>query len=931
MKLLWVAIYGALMALPGTLGVKLQFARQLRRQDVRVSVTTGVISCSDQNIGQGFMMYSAQDINARWNKDSANVDFRYHTAINFVCVRYQDNQWQYDCNWEDEGSRSSRISWHQFTPLVTDTLVASIDFTYDTVSLLQGGNNAGPFQGIQRGYREGDLQIFANQGADGTYNNGEFRMLGSWAVFYSVTTTTTTTATTSTTSTTSATTTTTTTTATTTTTTTTSTSTSATTTTTTTSTTTTGTESTTTTTTTTASTTSSTASTTTSTSSTSTSATTTTTGVTTSTTSASTTTTTSATTTTSTSGTQTTTTSATTTTTTSQSTTTTTSESTTTSTSATTTTDTTTTTTSDRHSTTTTTRRVGSVVRLSTVTGALRCTDLSSGFIMYTEQYAHQRFNVHIDQRTHVAKNFVCVRFHDYSWQYYSGSNTWLRFANFQTDILVAKVLQYANIAVDLKGTDDKYMGIQLGYAEGDLGFFPKQNADSTTTLDEILITGSWLSIWVSRHPTTTTMTLASTTTTTTEELKVKRVFVRGGGLVCSDDSNGFIMYSATQIDVRFPKDEIYNATFAYPVRDNSIEYTATTSTTPRPIPRRSLRQWVGYPGHDYYYRHPHDGYYGGYGGYGYDYGGYGGYGGYGYDYGNYYGYPPPQRQGRQPQQRFFLQESQQTNRQDQPEASENLVCVRYHNYRWQYLSKWARRATRKYQNAWRDFNPAATDILLAEVLMYENIAVDLRGKNTKYMGIQLGYASGDVTFKPKIHWIGSFKLSEIQVAGTFIDSWEIGSQVPVAGGMAVQTGGLACSDRNVGYGFLMFTRAPVNDRWKLDTTQNDFRWHVARNFVCVRNLYGKWQYDTNWEDEADRVSRISWHDFTPLPTDILVASVDFTRDSVSDLKGTNEKYLGIQQGYADGDLTYYANQAADGTRDLGEFRITGGYILPFR
>ena len=62
---------------------------------------------------------------------------------------------------------------------------------------------------------------------------------------------------------------------------------------------------------------------------------------------------------------------------------------------------------------------------------------------------------------------------------------------------------------------------------------------------------------------------------------------------------------------------------------------------------------------------------------------------------------------------------------------------------------------------------------------------------------------------------------------------------------------------------------------------------------------------------------------FTPLASDVLVADVDFSADTITSLEGTNGTIGGISSGYASGDLLFIADQF-NGSADDGEFEITG-------
>eukprot|EP00933_Yihiella_yeosuensis_P045666 TRINITY_DN41061_c0_g1_i1.p1 TRINITY_DN41061_c0_g1~~TRINITY_DN41061_c0_g1_i1.p1 ORF type:complete len:537 (-),score=77.46 TRINITY_DN41061_c0_g1_i1:141-1751(-) len=277
--------------------------------------------------------------------------------------------------------------------------------------------------------------------------------------------------------------------------------------------------------------------------------------------------------------------------------------------------------------------------------------------------------------------------------------------------------------------------------------------------------------------------------------------------------------------------------------------------------------------------------------------------------------------------------------------TAKNFVCVRYQNNTWQYDTNWADEADRASNVSWHPFHPRSTDILVASVDFTQDKAISLnRTCGLTVNGMQVGYVGGDIHFFGDQSINGSFDDGEFRVNGSRIFACpflpeKVQSQLtsplkPVVNGsvtrLPVQSGGIRCTDSNAGTGFIMFSLVDINSRWNLDKTENDFRMNAAKNFVCVRYADNTWQYDTNWEDEPDRDSRQSWHVFIPVKTDILMATVDFTRDTVMDMKESNLTYKGVQMGYQEGDLIFEPNQNMNGSVDAGEFRLAGTYFYGY-
>ena len=119
----------------------------------------GIISQRDAS-GTGFIMYSEENVQERFNIDR-------HNAHHFVTVRNHGGTWQYD-----SGHR-----FVEFTPQETDVLIADIDFDEDSVTMLSGRNEAS--NGIQYGYARSDLQITPNAWNRRHNENANFGVSGS--------------------------------------------------------------------------------------------------------------------------------------------------------------------------------------------------------------------------------------------------------------------------------------------------------------------------------------------------------------------------------------------------------------------------------------------------------------------------------------------------------------------------------------------------------------------------------------------------------------------------------------------------------------------------------------------------------------------------------------------------------------------------------
>ena len=121
---------------------------------------------------------------------------------------------------------------------------------------------------------------------------------------------------------------------------------------------------------------------------------------------------------------------------------------------------------------------------------------------------------------------------------------------------------------------------------------------------------------------------------------------------------------------------------------------------------------------------------------------------------------------------------------------------------------------------------------------------------------------------------------------------------------------GIAASDSDTSTGFLLFSEESVHARFGgLISTS-------ASHLISARNNGGQWQYNNN----------NAWLNFSPEIGDRLLATIDFGQDSIVSLQGQSGKINGIDQGYIDGDLTFFAN-SWNGNFNFGEFEVNGTFF----
>jgi RHS repeat-associated protein len=97
----------------------------VRNETVSAGTLGFGVAAQDAATGTGYLMYSQESVHTRFAPNGPNVP---QNADHFICVRYQNGQWEYDNN----------VSYFSFTPLESDVLVAEVDFANDTVRPLVG-------------------------------------------------------------------------------------------------------------------------------------------------------------------------------------------------------------------------------------------------------------------------------------------------------------------------------------------------------------------------------------------------------------------------------------------------------------------------------------------------------------------------------------------------------------------------------------------------------------------------------------------------------------------------------------------------------------------------------------------------------------------------------------------------------------------------
>ncbi|MEE9405281.1 MAG: hypothetical protein V3V20_10330, partial [Algisphaera sp.] len=124
---------------------------------------------------------------------------------------------------------------------------------------------------------------------------------------------------------------------------------------------------------------------------------------------------------------------------------------------------------------------------------------------------------------------------------------------------------------------------------------------------------------------------------------------------------------------------------------------------------------------------------------------------------------------------------------------------------------------------------------------------------------------------------------------------------------------GIAATDNATGTGYILFSETDVHQRF----FQNAPHTSNSDHLITIVEQGGQWFYDNNHFLTA----------FTPTSSDVLLAAVDFSNDTITSLQGQTGFIAGIEQCYGSGDLSFHANRWNNGT-NLGEFTVNGAQFV---
>jgi len=242
------------------------------------------------------------------------------------------------------------------------------------------------------------------------------------------------------------------------------------------------------------------------------------------------------------------------------------------------------------------------------------------------------------------------------------------------------------------------------------------------------------------------------------------------------------------------------------------------------------------------------------------------------------------------------------TNRPTFGDYSDHFIAVLFENNQWKYDANY-------YSYA---FTPQASDVLVASVNFTTDTVTDLKGTDTSVEGILAGYSDGDLTFFAD-RWNGYYNEGEFEIEGTYFDR-NVDTPLGIVRNVDGLGYGVAGNDSAQGTGHILFSVENVYERF---SPNGPAYFGSADHLIGVINQSGQWFYDDNY----------SLRPFTPNPSDVLIAELNYTNDTVTDLAGTHRIYAGITEGYSNGDLQFTAN-VWNGNTNYGEFGVTGSQFV---
>jgi len=219
---------------------------------------------------------------------------------------------------------------------------------------------------------------------------------------------------------------------------------------------------------------------------------------------------------------------------------------------------------------------------------------------------------------------------------------------------------------------------------------------------------------------------------------------------------------------------------------------------------------------------------------------------------------------------------------------------------------------------------PNAPTAVMANPLSYNAIDVQWTDNSTDETGFQIyrKHIGTDISFLPIATVaadITNYKDSTLLPASTYAyqvitlgQNGPSGIVVSASEDLGDINKGIAAKDDATGDGYIMFSKQNVFQRFSSNKPNNDNSDHL----IAIKRINNVWHYDNNG----------SYFVFTPASTDLILATVDFSANTIFGLTDSASVVHGIEAGYDQGDLTFFAQRWGGGNNN-GEFTIEGTFF----
>ncbi|MCA9175738.1 MAG: peroxidase family protein [Planctomycetales bacterium] len=197
-------------------------------------------------------------------------------------------------------------------------------------------------------------------------------------------------------------------------------------------------------------------------------------------------------------------------------------------------------------------------------------------------------------------------------------------------------------------------------------------------------------------------------------------------------------------------------------------------------------------------------------------------------------------------------------------------------------------------------FEPRPTDVLLAELDYQHQLVLPLRGA-ARLHGIEAGVIRSDLSF--------NYTGNGVAVTGNAFQRLT----PPDVRELGQLNMGLAANDDAVGEAHVLYSVESIFSRFAHSSAMITSN---SEHLLVVFHRDGQWYYDMNGMTRP----------FEPRPSDVILADIDYTNDTIVGLAGNISDRHGIVAGYVYGDMAFYANLYG-GAFNAGEFKVTGSYF----